>query len=318
VSDGPVDCSGRWLASAGELGLLQDFNGRAIAEVGHAGYVHPGDIVHRMFNGCRHYEVSRLFHIWEDGAGITAWVMLQPRHRSFDLQVRPDKRGGDLEVSLLLWAESELLGLLAETERPVTTLVIDVFADDAARIEAATKVGWQISHDSRYLTQRSTADPPLFSLPAGYTMRTARRDEAAAIGALHGATFGSAWQPGEYAALMVSFGYRPELEWLVVAPDGSLAGFTETWHDPISGRGLFEPVGVHPDHRRRGVGRALMARGLVHMAEAGLHTGTVCFEGDNAASRALYLGSGFEIAHEIAGYFKPTPPRRPVPVRVEP
>ena len=318
MSRNPADGSGRWLATAEELGLLQEFNGRAIAEVGHAGYLHPGDIVHRMFNGCRRYEVSRLVHIWEDGAGITAWSMLQPGPNSFDLQVRPDKRGGDLEVSLLLWSESALLRLLAEIEKPVATVVIDVFADDAARIEAAAEAGWQNSHDSRYLTRRSTAGPPVISLPAGYAMRTARRDEAAAIGALHGAAFGSAWLPGEYVTLMGSFGYRPELEWLAVAPDGSLAGFTETWHDAISGRGLFEPVGVHPDHRGRGVGRALIARGLAHMAEAGLQTATVCFAGDNAASRALYLGAGFEIAHEIMDYSKPTPPRRRVPLRVEP
>jgi len=317
VSEGSREGSGRWLRTAEELGLLQEFNGRAIAEAGQDGYVHPGDIVHRMFNGCRQYDVSRLFHIWEDGAGIAAWVMLQPGHDSFDLQIRPDKRGGKLELGLLAWAEAALLDLLAEIDKPITSMEMEVFTDDMPRVAAAAASGWQDSHDRSYLVERSTANPPPGALPEGYTMRTARHDEADEIGALHAAAFGSRWNPGEYGALMGTFGYRAELEWLVVAPDGSLAGFTETWHDPISGRGLFEPVGVHPDHRGRGVGRALMAMGLAHMAEAGLHTGTVCFEGHNAASRALYLGSGFKIAHEMAGYAKPAPPRRPVPVRID-
>jgi ribosomal protein S18 acetylase RimI-like enzyme len=299
------------------LGFLQEFNGRAIAAAGQGGYLHPGDIVHRMFNGCRHHDVSRLFHIWEDGAGITAWVMLQPGHDSFDLQIRPDKRGGELELGLLAWAEAALLDLSAEIDKPITSMGMEVFTDDTPRVAAAVAAGWQNSHDPNYLVERSTVSPPPNALPAGYTMRTARHDEADEIGAVHAAAFGSTWNPGEYATLMGTFGYRAELEWLVVAPDGSLAGFTETWHDRISGRGLFEPVGVHPGHRGRGVGRALMARGLAHMAEAGLHTGTVCFEGDNVASRALYLGSGFKIAHEVAGYTKPTPPRRPVPVRID-
>ncbi len=317
MSEASPGDSGRWLDTAAELALLQEFNGRAIAAAGQGGYLHPGDIVHRMFNGCCRYDVSRLVHLWEDAAGVTAWVMLQPGHDSFDLQIRPDKRGGDLELGLLAWAETALTDLMAEIDKPIRSMVMGVFTDDTSRVTTATASGWQDSHDPHYLVERSTAGPPRGALPDGYTMRTARHDEADEIGALHAAAFGSTWNPGEYATLMGTFGYRAELEWLVVAPDGSLAGFTETWHDRISGRGLFEPVGVHPDYRGRGVGRALIARGLAHMAEAGLHTGTVCFEGDNAASRALYLGSGFEIAHEIAGYAKPAPPGRPIPVRID-
>lgn len=307
----------RWLSGPGEIGILQEFNGRAIAEAGQSGYLHPGDIVHRMLNGCRHHDVSRLFSVWEDGAAITAWLMLQPRHDSFDLQIRPDKRGDEFELELLLWAESALLDLLADSGRTATRVTIDVYADDVARRDAAVAGGWHPAGGPCFLTERSTADPPPISLPAGYTLRIARGDEAEAIGALHGAAFGSTWSSGEYAALMDGFGYRPEHEWLVVAPNGSPAGFTETWHDPISGRGLFEPVGVHPDHRRRGVGRALMSRGLTHMAAAGLHTGTVRFDGNNAASRSLYLGAGFEVAHEIACYSKPVATTYPLPVRRE-
>ncbi len=309
--------NGRWLRGPEELGRLQEFNGRAIVEAGQAGYLHPGDIVHRMFNAHRHHDVSRLVHVWEDDAGVTAWVLLQPKHDAFDLQIRPDRRGGDFELDLLLWAEAALLDLMAEIGKSVMRVSIDVYTDDPDRIEAAAAGGWGHSHEPCYLTERSTANPPQTSLPDGYGIRTARHDEASEIGALHAATFGSTWNPGEYAALMGTFGYRPELEWLVVAPDGSLAGFTETWHDPISGRGLFEPVGTHPDHRRIGVGRALMSAGLAHMREAGLHTGTVCFEGDNAASGALYLGSGFEVTHEIACYSKPVPISRLLPVRLD-
>jgi ribosomal protein S18 acetylase RimI-like enzyme len=310
-----VSETGRWLASPGELRLLQEFNGRAIAEVGQAGYVHPGDIVHRMFSGCRHYEPSRLFRLWEDRDGIAAWIHLQPRHAAFEVQVRPDRRGGGFELDLLLWGESALLDLLAEVGNPATELAIDVYSDDPARLEAAVAAGWQHKNDPFFLTERSTANVAAVSLPDGYTFRAARREEAEAIGALHAVTFGSTWKPGEYATLMGTFGYSPDREWLVVAPDGSLAGFTVTWHDPISGRGLFEPVGVHPDHRARGVGRALMARGLAQMRQVGLHTATVCFAGGNGASRALYIGSGFEIAHEIACYAKAVPISHAIPVR---
>ncbi len=104
---------------------------------------------------------------------------------------------------------------------------------------------------------------------------------------------------------MGNSGYSPEHELLAVAPDGSLAAFAVVWLDRISGRGLFEPVGTHPDHRKLGLGRAVMAAGIELMASAGLHTAMVMFEGTNPASRALYTHSGFDVVHEIIDYTRP-------------
>ncbi|MCP3975465.1 MAG: GNAT family N-acetyltransferase [bacterium] len=296
---------GRWLTGDDDVARMQEFNGRAVASAGWAGYIHTGDIVHRLFSGCRQFEPSRIVHLWEDESGIAAWVMLQPKHLGFDLQIRPGLRGGSLETNLVAWCEQALLNVLQETNKQVDEIVIDAFADDPGRVASVESLGFTRGGEPYFVTTRPTADPIDAPLPEGYTLRTVRGpEEAEAVGALHGASFGSTWNPGEYATLMGTFGYSPDREWLVVAPDGSLAGFTETWHDPISSTGLFEPVGTHPDHRRRGVGRALMAAGLRDMASAGLATGMVCFEGDNAGSRALYLGSGFEIAHEIIDYTK--------------
>lgn len=297
---------GRWLVDDADVARIQEFNGRAVAAAGWAGYIHTGDIVHRLFNGCRHYEPRRIVHLWEDDSGIAAWTLLQPKHVGFDLQIRPDLRGGTFETELVAWCERALLDLLHEINKQVDEIVIDAFTDDPGRVASVESLGFTRGTEPYYVTTRPTRDPLDAPLPPGYTLRTARGPvEAEAIGALHAASFGSTWNPGEYATLMGTFGYSPDREWLVVAPDGELAGFTETWHDPISNTGLFEPVGTHPEHRGRGVGRALMAAGLGQMAAAGLATAMVCFEGDNPGSQALYLGSGFEIVHEIIDYTKP-------------
>lgn len=297
---------GRWMSGDDDLARIQEFNGAAVAAAGWAGYIHTGDIVHRLFSGCRQYEAGRVLHLWEDDSGIAAWALLQPRHVGFDLQIRPDLRGGSFEVDLVAWCERALLDLLEGIGKQVDEIVIDAYTDDPARVASVESLGYARGVEPYFVTTRPTNDVPDAPLPEGYTVRTARGpEEANAIGALHAAAFGSTWNPGEYATLMGTFGYSADREWLVVAPDGALAGFTETWHDPISSTGLFEPVGTHPDHQRRGVGRALMAAGLRHMASVGLATAMVCFEGDNSGSRALYLGSGFEIAHEIIDYTKP-------------
>ena len=102
---------------------------------------------------------------------------------------------------------------------------------------------------------------------------------------------------------------RPESarEFVVETSDGGFAAFTLTWHDHVNRTGHFEPVGTHGDHRRKGLARALLMFGLRAMAEAGMAFAIVGNLGDNNASRALYLGAGFEPWHLIDSYTKPIP-----------
>jgi ribosomal protein S18 acetylase RimI-like enzyme len=92
---------------------------------------------------------------------------------------------------------------------------------------------------------------------------------------------------------------------IVEAPDGSFAAFAMCWADPVGSVGEFEPVGVHPDHQRRGLGRAVMRQGLRRLRELGLRDAIVFSLRSNAASEALYRSAGFsELAvHRL--YTKP-------------
>ena len=142
----------------------------------------------------------------------------------------------------------------------------------------------------------------------GYRIRAARGlEDAAALAELHGESFGSTWTAEMYSRLMQSPGYDAEREFVVEAPDGGFAAFTVTWHDHVNRIGHFEPVGTHPDHRRRGLARALLMFGLRAMAEAGMEHAIVSNMGDNEASRDLYLDAGFEPWHLVDGYTKPIP-----------
>jgi hypothetical protein len=73
-----------------DLNLLQDFNAAAIAVTDHSGYLHPGDIPHHIYNGNKYYDPVELMIIWEDDRGVAAWLLVDPSHKSFDAQVRPD------------------------------------------------------------------------------------------------------------------------------------------------------------------------------------------------------------------------------------
>ena len=126
-------------------------------------------------------------------------------------------------------------------------------------------------------------------------MRTVRGiEEAGTVGELHMAVFpGSGWTEYFHRRYMQSPGYSADHEFVVETADGRLAAFTVTWHDETNRTGLFEPVGTHPDHRRRGLGRALLYTVMHRMASHGLVHALVQNEGSNPASERLYQACGF-------------------------
>ena len=78
------------------------------------------------------------------------------------------------------------------------------------------------------------------------------------------------------------------------ADNGNLAAFTMAWWDPVARVGEFEPVGTHPEHQRRGLGKALLAHALRRYRQAGARVVQVDSSADNVASEALYRSLGFK------------------------
>lgn len=291
---------------ARDVALLQDFNAAAIAATHGCGFIHPGDIPHRLFNGNKLYDPAEVLTIWEDPSGIAGWVMASPRHRGFDAQVRPDLRAGAFEKETLEYAENEVRTLMRRHGIDGEQLDGDAYRCDTTRAALLTKLGWTSDVDPPWVLNRArlsgVAEP---ALPDGYTLRGVRGvEDAEALADVHAASFGSTWTPDLYVKVMRSPGYAADREFVVEATDGALAAFTVTWHDHRNRTGLFEPVGTHGDHRRRGLGKALLLFGMKAMAAAGMEYATVVNEGTNGASRALYASVGFAPWHLLDGYTK--------------
>ncbi len=298
----------RAYAGYDDAGRLQRFTARAVAAAGQSGYLHVGDVVHRMYNGQRNENLADLVRIWEEDGQIAAWALVSPNHAGFEAQIRPDLRVTQprLEQTVIEYGECRTREILGRRGSTAGEIYVDAFADDAIRIGHLDRLGWRLGSDTYVLTDRFLADIPEVATAPGYTIRAVQGpEEAEAVGEVHAASFGSTWLPGQYRTLMSTPGYAAERELLAVAPDGSLAGFTVTWWDELNGVGLFEPVGVHPAHRRRGLGRSLLAAGMLHMRDGGLQRALVLYEGENPASGALYRGMGFVPAWRILDYRKP-------------
>lgn len=298
-----------------DVELLQAFNATAIAQSAGCGYVHPGDIPHRLFNGNKLFDPGEVLTIWEDEVGVAAWVLVGPRHQGFDAQVRSDLRGTQFERPVLDYAENRTLVLMRRHGIEGDRIFSEAHRCDTTRIELLTELGWVPDGKLPWVVNRAPlvelAEPVL---PDGYLIRAVRGlDEAAAVSEVHAASFGSTWTPEMYRKVMQSPGYAAERELIVEAADGTFAAFTVTWHDPVNRTGLLEPVGTHPDHRRRGLGKALVLFAMCKMATEGMKYATVVNDGTNEAAQRLYRSCGFKPWHLLDGFAKPVLLQSPDP-----
>jgi mycothiol synthase len=289
-----------------DLVLLQDFNAAAIAVTNHCGYLHPGDIPHHIYNGNKYYDPAEIMTIWEDDQGVAAWLLVGPRHKSYDAQVRPDLRGNDFEREILEYADERTVELMCRYDIAGDCIHGDAFQGDTARSELLLALGWEADNELPYVLNRteiSSIDVP--TLPDGYSFQSAKGiKDAAALAKVHNASFGVGWTPELYRKVIESPGYAPERELVIQAPDGTYVAFSIIWYDHLNRTGLFEPVGTHKDHRRRGFGRAIVLYGMQQMAAAGMEFATVAHFGNNEAARGLYQACGFKPWHRLDGYIK--------------
>lgn len=97
---------------ADDLMRLQRYNAEKFALDG-GGWLHPGDIPHRLFNVGRGYNAADLLRLWEDGAGeIVGWALANPRTGSFDVQ----SHEAAVLHEALTWVETTLPNAQIETE----------------------------------------------------------------------------------------------------------------------------------------------------------------------------------------------------------
>lgn len=292
-----------------DVARLQRFNAESIAATGGCGYLHPGDIAHHLFYGNKLFDPADLMTIWEDESGVAAWVLAHPTYRSYDIQVRHDLRGGGFEREVLGFADVRIVEVMRANDVESDVIVGDAFRCDLARIALLADTGWHRDDDPPYIVNRARiADIPEPETPDGYSIRSvAGTEEAAAVAAVHQAAFpGASWTEDQYRRVMESPAYDPARELVAEAADGTFAAFVVTWYDELNRTGLMEAVGTHPDHRRIGLGRAIVHFAAHHMATAGgMEYASVANSESNTASSALYRSAGFEPWHVIDGYVKP-------------
>lgn len=117
---------------------------------------------------------------------------------------------------------------------------------------------------------------------------------------------GSTMTPERYRTVRETWLYRPELDLLIVAADDQVAAFALGWFDEASSVVELEPVGVHPDWHRHGLGGEICRAVLRVAHELGAERANIAAERHNDPALGLYASLGLTITNEIISVARPS------------
>ncbi len=237
--------------------------------------------------------------LWQEGDLSVGWGWVE---LPGELSLVVDPRRPDLIGEILRWfdtvaGEGEHTCLVLETESTV--------------IEGLTRAGFIPAEERPFFRyhSRSLDRLEIPVLPEGFRLRHIEFGEAEPRARVHRAgwsDFGSRLSTETYADVMAVWPYRPDLDWVVEAPDGELVASALGWLDDVNRAGLLEPVGCAPAYRRRGLARAVNLACLRALRDAGAETGHVNPRGDDGypVPGLLYRSIGFEPGPRTVTYVR--------------
>jgi ribosomal protein S18 acetylase RimI-like enzyme len=242
-----------------------------------------------------HLNLTDVIRLWEINGQIAAMLNPDSPGEAF-FQIHP-VLGADLPLSQMLDAAEQSLPSLEDGRKQLITWVN---AGDQPMKQLFSERGYV---RSKFLAEHMRRRP--FSMPVpdsspqdGYSIRAL--GDASELPARSWLSW-KVFHPDEpdekyqgwewYRNVQRVPIYRRDLDIVAVAPDGELAAFCTVWFDDVTRTAEFEPVGTHPEHQRRGLGKAVMSEGLRRAQRLGATLATVSSYGK--AAHALYDSMGF-------------------------
>ena len=243
-----------------------------------------------------HYNLEEVITLWNARGQIVAILNPEAIGEAF-FQVHPSYHRAELFSEMLDVAEQKLSTTKEDGKKE---LVAWVNAGDTVHKEILAQCGYVRSRFlAEHMRRRPFAQPvPEFTPPAGYTVR-ALGDESELPArswlswkAFHPEEPDEKYQGWEwYRNIQRVPIYRRDLDILALAPDGEFAAFCTVWFDDVTRTAVFEPVGTHPNHQKRGLGKAVMSEGLRRAQKLGATLATV--SSYSTGAHALYDSMGF-------------------------
>jgi GNAT superfamily N-acetyltransferase len=272
-------------AEPGDVDRALDLLQRIYAATGPRVRMTPGDLEYWRFQTTDPEGAFASAEFWlaKDGAPVG---FVWPAPKVLDLAVHPDH--SELLPAMLDWGEAW------QRARGCEIVETQALVSDAACEELLRARGYAPTGDAMHWYRVRPLGEPIAPapLPAGYALRNGADPEMLARFQAE-ARAGPPIPAPSYRALSSSRFYRADLDLVATTPDGAPVAFALVWFDAANLFGLFEPVGCHADHRRRGLATALLCEGLRRLRGLGATHALVGSNVTNEAAGALYESVGF-------------------------
>jgi len=285
----------RAYAGAADLRRMQEAVARAYAITS----LRVGDLAW-LTRYSTHRQLALDIRLWEDQDGaVVGWTYV--RHfGGFNVFVAPGRADDALLDEMLAEVDRIARASAAAGDPPVSlyTYGLDLTRSDEDRAVAAAleRHGFALAPSVGGVLTRALDRLPEPVLPPGYRLGQVetREQMIGRVEAQRAAFAPSDFLLERYERVRRTWPYRAELDRIVLTEDGQVAAFCTAWLDAENAAGLFEPVGTHPAHRRRGLARAVCLDALRALRAAGARTAQVGF--GSAAGEATYRSVGFELS----------------------
>jgi len=209
-----------------------------------------------------------LVRIWEDEngriIGVTCIEHPHNQHSGFGeifIQRHPDRL--DLIEEMVSVGEE----LYADPKRGRAHMW--AFDSDEALNRVLAARGFVRKDDSAFgYLEYSFGEIPKAALPDGYTLQSmAEENDIEKRREIFGRGFNHEdprdWPCAfAYEELQRAPDYHKENDLVIVAPNGDYAACAIVWHDDVNKVGHLEPLGTHPEHRRKGLAKAILCEGI--------------------------------------------------------
>lgn len=232
--------------------------------------------------------------LWETAEGRIVGAAIPDGPGDLALQIHPDYRA--LEDEILEWAEAHM-AVAAEDGR--CRLIAWAFDWDTERQQRLQRRGYVQSASQCFKHRRRAVSDPVPDAPiaAGYSIRSVQPTTADVERwvACTNATFNQSYAPEYHRNFQVySPSHNYDLHIIAEASDGTFAAFAGLTVEVVNRYATFEPVGTHPDHRRKGLARAVMVEGLRRLQALGTADVVYVANWGTADAGQLYAAVGLQ------------------------
>ena len=225
---------------------------------------------------------------------------------SLEFCVRPGDRNGSIESEIIAWAQARLQEVARERGIQVK---LHSGCRDTQTERRAFLEGCGFTPVRYFFTMaRSLSEPiPNPEFPAGFRLhRQQIQENAQAYVEMFNQSFIDHWNHFDLTLKELEYfsrnpNYRPELDLVATAPDGTFAAFCYSQIDLEENQrydrnvGWIEALGTRRGFRKQGLGRAMLLSGLQGLRDAGVETAKLGVDSQNpSGALRLYESVGFD------------------------